>query len=117
MVSKQRSRASCIISHFFVVGVLDEEVSGVRLLGGVRGQQACAVRVAAPDGGAKGGQQVLELAMQAVWVCGEVEQGVALLGQLLGQAGDLAGQLAVLWIVELGDATVGGAAAGRQAEA
>ena len=44
------------ISHLFVVGVFNEEVSGVRLLGGIRGQQAGAVGVAPPDVRAKGGE-------------------------------------------------------------
>lgn len=90
---------------------------GVGLLGGIRGQQAGTVGVAPPDGGAKGVEQVFELLVQAGGVGGKVQQCVALLGQLLGQAGDVARQLAVLGVVELGDATVGGAAARRQAKA
>ena len=105
------------ILHLFVVGILNEEISRVRLLRRVRSQQAGTVGVAPPDLRAKGGEQVLELGMQAVWIGSKVEQCVALLGQLFRQARDVARQLAILGVVELGDAAVGGAAARRQAKA
>jgi hypothetical protein len=99
-----------------VVGVVEVEMACVRLLGGVRGEQTRAIRVAGPDCRAKRGQQQLQFGVEAVGVGGKVQQCVALLGQLLGQARHLARQLAVVGVVELGDAAVGRRARRRQAQ-
>jgi hypothetical protein len=103
--------------HFLVLRLLVEEMFVVCLLCRIWCKQTGAIGILAPDGGPVGAEQLLELGIQARGICGKVEQGVSLLGQLFAQLGDLAGQLAIVWVVELGDAAVGGGAGGGQAQA
>jgi hypothetical protein len=103
--------------HVLVLRFLVEEMFGICLLGWVRCEQAGAVGVFAPDGGSIGSEQFLKLGIQTFRIGGKVEQGISLLGQLFAQLGDFTRQLAIIRVVELWNAAVGGGARGRQAQA
>ena len=100
-----------------MLGLLVIQIFVVSLLRGVGGEETGAFSVLAPDGGTIGGEQLLELRVEAAGVCGEIEQSISFLGQLLGELGDFTGDPAVVGVVELGDATVCGGARGGQAQA
>jgi hypothetical protein len=103
--------------HVLVLRFLVEEMFGICLLSSIGCKQTGAVGVFAPDGGSIGAEQFLKLGIQTFRIGGKVEQGISLLGQLFAQLGDFTRQLAIVGVVELGNATVGGGARGRQAQA
>ena len=69
-----------MILRLFVVGILVVEMLGIGFLERVWGEEAAAVSLTSPDGRAVGGEQAVELGVEAVRVGGEVEQCIALLG-------------------------------------
>jgi hypothetical protein len=103
--------------HVFVLWVLVEEIFCVSFFCRIWSQKTGAVCILAPDGGPVGSEQLFELGIKALGIGGKVEQGISLFGQLFTQLCDFTRQLAIVWVVELGNAAVGGGARGGQAQA
>ena len=103
-------------SHLSVLHIVVEQMLVVGLLGGIGCEEAGAIGIPAPDSGSVRTEQLLQLGIQAEGICGKIEQCISFLGQLLGQLRDFTRDLAVVRVVEFGNAAIRRGAGCGQAE-